>query len=60
MCRSNHGKMEQYYELMLADEDRWNIRTKTTFDDGTPIDVWAYNRRGETSAIFDAYFGQAG
>ncbi|MEM8864439.1 MAG: DUF1629 domain-containing protein [Planctomycetota bacterium] len=33
----------RYYEMKIANENRWNLAIEGEFEDGTPTDIWAYS-----------------
>lgn len=33
-----------FYQLVMANDDRWTLSIQRQFSDGLPVDIWAYNR----------------
>ena len=36
--------MLKYYEIEMADEERWHLALIDNFPDGSEVDIWAYHR----------------
>ena len=44
-------RMQPYFALTMADEERWHLEIEERFADGTSVDIWKTNKDGSVSFL---------